>query len=139
MVEYIYLNPQQLAMIDKVVNERLLEQYAGMPSIRVLDSPFVPNGTAYIFKEPPVEFVPFVNPPEMQYEPFRFRIMEDMGVRLGVPRSLLFTADIGDSVKLDAPPRRVPDAPARDFTFWEALVLAAVGAIVLLLLARATG
>lgn len=63
--------------------------------------------------------------------------IHDMGVRLRVPRSLIITADVGE--RLDAPPRRVPDPPARDFTFWEALVLVAVGVIVLLLLARATG
>lgn len=107
--------------------------------LEVQTSNLLPPGVAYMIPRPrqimDFQFSP-IELSEEAYEPLRFRSMMDYRVRIGVPRSALFTCDIGgfDEPRIVWPE---PEAPAQPLSGWQWLAIVGVLSWILCAMARA--
>lgn len=107
--------------------------------LEVQTSNHVPKDTAYVVRKPdlfPIQYEPIEFIPDNQHEPRMFRVWQDLTVKLGVPRSILYTAcDIAD----EAPRVKWPEpvVPAQPLSWWQWLMIVGFLSWVLCALSRA--
>jgi len=113
--------------------------FAELAGTEVVQSDLVPKDTAYIVRKPdlfPIQYEPIEFIPDSQHESRMFRVSQDLGVKIGVPRSILYTTcDIAD----EAPRVKWPEpvVPARPLSWWQWLVIVGFLSWVLCALSRA--
>lgn len=112
--------------------------FAELAGMDVIQSDLVPKDTAYIVRKPdmfPIQYEPIEFIPDSQHESRMFRMSQDFAVKLGVPRSILYTTcDIAD----EAPRVKWPEpvVPAQPLSWWQWLVIVGFLSWVLCALSR---